>query len=171
MAGRITYERWFELDIREWMARKRKKSDFIEIIRRLRPMRGAVETVATLRRRGYRIAVISGSLSLVLETLLPDLRFDDVLINRLVFDEDGTLTGGIATRFDMVHKATGLRTIARREGIPLSRCVYVGDNENDVHVAEAAGFSIAFNSKSRNLERVSNRVVPEKNLRRILEHL
>ena len=48
-------------------------------------------------------------------------------------------------------------------------CAFVGDNFNDVEAAAAAGFSIAFNSKSENLDEVADVKLPGKDLRKMLE--
>ncbi len=42
---------------------------------------------------------------------------------------------------------------------------------NDIEIAKLAGFSIAFNSKSEELNEVSDVVIEKKDLREILEYL
>ena len=61
--------------------------------------------------------------------------------------------------------------IAEREKISLSECVFVGDNHNDVHVAEIAGLSIAFNCKSESLAEVCDVIVENKDLREVLKYI
>ncbi len=71
-----------------------------------------------------------------------------MLINRIHFDKNGRLNGGEPTPYDLEGKADGLKELARRHGIPLSSTLFVGDNDNDVWIAKAAGRAIAFNCKS-----------------------
>lgn len=170
-AGRIPYRQWFENDLELLDEAGATRGSMIELIKTLPVMPGAREVLAELRRQQRKIAVISGSVDLVVETLFADQQFDALLINRLHFDSSGRLTGGEPTPFDLEHKATGLRELASREGLAPSQVAFIGDNSNDISVARAAGRSIAFNCKSEDLARVADIVVEEHDLRAILEHL
>jgi phosphoserine phosphatase len=150
-AGVITYAEWVALDVGEWLRAKATREQILESINGLRLVGGARETLHELKRRGYKLAVVSGTLDIVLETLLPDHPFDDVFTNRLSFDDDGLLVGWTATEYDVSGKALALREIAAREKIPLDRCAYVGDAVNDLDIAREAGFAVAFNSSCRDL--------------------
>ncbi|HCN08333.1 MAG TPA: hypothetical protein DIT01_10400 [Lentisphaeria bacterium] len=169
--GRITYAQWFEADIDAWHERGKRRNDLLAVIRQLSLMPGAIETLDTLRQQGYKLAIISGSIDIVIDTLLGTDHFDDVFVNRIFFDDAGNITGGEPTPYDMEHKATGLRVIAERESLQLEECVFIGDNENDVHIAEIAGLSIAFNSKSPRLDEIADVVIEKKDLREVLQYL
>ncbi len=169
ISKRITYQDWVDLDILEWKKRSIKKNDIESVIKSLKVMHGARETVLRLKSKGLKVAVVSGSLDIVLDTLLPEIHFDYKFMNKITFKESGHILEGIATPYDMEHKASGLKYIAKSEGISLDECIFVGDNENDIHIAEIAGFSIAFNSKSKNLNEISDVIIEEKDLTRILD--
>ena len=64
-----------------------------------------------------------------------------------------------------------LKQIAEREKIKLEECVFVGDHDNDLKIAEEAGLSIAFNAHSEELKKVANVVVAKKDLREILKYV
>jgi phosphoserine phosphatase len=146
-AGEISYPEWVALDVGDWLQAGATRAEIVEAIGDLRLIEGVHETLAELKRRGYKLAIISGTLDVVLETLLPEHPFDDVFVNQLDFDARGVLTGWKATPFDVDGKARGLREIAAREGIPIERCAFVGDAFNDVEIAREAGFSVALNPK------------------------
>ena len=55
--------------------------------------------------------------------------------------------------------------------MPLERCAFVGDSSNDVWIARAAGFAVAFNPNSAELEEIAGAVVRSEDLRDILPHL
>ena len=169
--GRISYREWFETDLELLDAAGANRASMKEVISGLPVMPGAREVLAELRRQGCKVAIISGSVDLVVETLFPDIHFDALLINRLRFDSGGRLVGGVHTPFDLERKADGLLELARREGLDPSRVAFIGDNSNDVDVARAAGKSIAFNCKSDELRKVADVEVVEHDLRSILEHL
>ena len=167
----ITYQQWFNSDISEWKKRGKTKKDFIDEVNKLKLMEGAKETVYALKEKGYKLALISGSLKIVVDTLFPDHPFNDVFINELVFDKDDNLIDGKATPFDMERKADGMRMIAEREGLSLKECVFIGDNKNDIHIAEIAGFTISFNSKSERLNELADVIIEKKDLREVLKYL
>ena len=170
-ARRITYEEWFQHDLKLLRAAGATRDGIIQMCRALKPMRGAMETLAALRDAGLAVAVISGSIQTVLDVLFSDFAFDDVLINRIHFNDGGEIDGGIHTPFDVEAKADGLRHLCTKFGIATERAVFVGDNENDVWIAKAAGLSIAFNCKSDALAALCDVEIHKKDLRLILPHV
>jgi len=171
LAGRSSYGDWFEHDIRSLLARGADRDSMYAAIAGMRPMAGARETLAALHEAGVILGVVSGSLGFVLDRLFPEHPFRDVLINHVGFDAEGQLVEWRATPFDMDHKATGLRHLAARHGVPLERCAFVGDHVNDVEVVRAAGLGIAFNCKSDALAAVADVRVDSRDLRDVLPYL
>jgi phosphoserine phosphatase len=170
-SGKITYEEWFSHDIEVFRTHDVTRDKMVQCIRSLKLMKGARETLRVLGERGLRLALVSGSLSIVLDELFPDHPFHHVLINQVHFDDLGNITGGTATEYDVEKKAEGLALIAENEGISLDECVFVGDNENDITIAEKAGYAIAFNCKSEKLAALADVVIIEKDLTAILPYV
>jgi len=171
MEGRWTYEQWFEHDMKLLSEAGADRESMLRAIEGMSLMSGALDVLGALKDTGARLAIISGSLDFVIEKFQLAPYFDAVFLNRIVFDQRGKLASWNATPYDVWDKAAGLREIAARWGIPMSRTAFIGDNFNDVAVAEAAGFSIAFNCKSDRLAAVADVVVPGTDLRAILPHL
>jgi len=170
-SGKLSYAEWVALDITSWRDAGATREMITACFGALTLVDGARETLHELKARGVRLAVISGTLDLMLDTLFPDHPFDEVYTNRIVFDGDGRIEHWHATPFDMEGKGVALRSIALREDIPLARCAFVGDHANDLAAARLAGFSIAFNPKSAELEAAASAVVHSRDLRDILPHL
>lgn len=170
-AGRMSYADWVALDVEGWRRADATRSAMVDSLDGLRLVDGARETLAALKQAGCRLAVVSGTLDLLIDTLLPDHPFDEVYCNRLFFDERERIRGWTPTPFDMNGKPVVLRAIALREGVPLARCAFVGDSSNDVWIAREAGFTVAFNPKSPELERIADAVVRSPDLRDTLPHL
>jgi phosphoserine phosphatase len=168
-AGRITYSRWVELDVGGWIEGGATREGILDEVYRLRPILGAVEVLHELKARGYRLAVISGTLDVVLDVHFPEHPFDEVYTNHLHFDEEGRLSGWRATPFDMDGKAHALEQLAARWDLPLSRCAFVGDNVNDLGIARIAGYTVAFNPKTPELEALAHCVVRGGSLRPVGE--
>ena len=136
-------------------------------------MKGTEEVINSLKEKGIKLAIISGSIDIILEHLLHNYKdlFDDIFISRLYFDIEGNISNVDATEYDMEGKALALKKIAERENLDLSECVFVGDHHNDVEIAKVAGLSIAFDPKSDELKKSSDIVVNSKDLRDILTHI
>jgi HAD superfamily phosphoserine phosphatase-like hydrolase len=171
VAGEMSYAEWVALDIQGWFDAGATRDDMVEAMAPLRLIDGAREALDRLREAGCRLVVISGTLDLLLDTLFPGHPFDEVYTNRIGFADDGTISGWTATPFDLDGKAVALRTVALRDGVPLSRCAFVGDSSNDVSVARIAGRTIAFNPRCEVLAREAHRVVRSDDLRSVLPDL
>jgi HAD superfamily phosphoserine phosphatase-like hydrolase len=170
--GRLSYRRWFETDLELLAERGADRDRIIAMIRQtMFPTRGAVETLHALRAAGCRLAVLSGSLDVVLSAHFSPELFEIVFLNRVHFDHHGRLAGGHHTPYDLEKKADGLREIARRCSVSPAECAFVGDNYNDLSAARVAGRSIAFCPKSEKLRQVADVVIDTRDMREILPHL
>lgn len=154
--GELGYEGWFAADLDMLRAAGATRDDIAAVLADLTPAPGARELVRDLRKAGARVAVLSGGIDLAVEVVFPGLVLDALWINRIEFDAEGRISGGQATPYDQQHKATGLTRIADDFGIPLARTAFVGDGDNDVDIARAAGFSIAWGLAPEALKYVSH---------------
>ena len=170
-AGRISYQAWFDHDLVLLREAKATRTGMIDALQGVHATPGASEVLDTLRGQGVKLAILSGSLDLVLTHFYDGALFDEVLINRIRFDENDLLEGGTHTPYDVDHKGDGLLEIGRRTGVDVSRIAFVGDNYNDVSAARAARLAIAFNPNSQDLVDVADVVVRSPDLRAILPHL
>ena len=171
--GEITYLEWAEHDINLWKGKNAKREDFLDAIKNLKLMKGAMETLQELKKRGFKLAIISGSLNIILEKFIPNYEkfFDDVFLSRICFDEDGNIIKVQATEFDMDAKALALKKIAERENISLEECVFIGDYLNDLKIMQEAGLGIAFNCSHEELKKVADVVIDKKDLREVLKFI
>jgi phosphoserine phosphatase len=108
---------------------------------------GARTLVRTLKRLGYRFAIVSGGFSQVTDRIAADLGIDFAAANELEI-VGGRLTGRIVGPVvDRAGKAAALRRFAERTGVSLAATVAIGDGANDLDMLAAAGLGIAFNAK------------------------
>jgi phosphoserine phosphatase len=108
---------------------------------------GARTLVRTLKRLGYRFAIVSGGFTQVTDRLATDLGIDWAAANELEV-VDGRLTGRIVGAVvDRAGKADALRRFAAQAGVGSAATVAVGDGANDLDMLSAAGLGIAFNAK------------------------
>jgi phosphoserine phosphatase len=114
---------------------------------RLRLTPGARTFIRTLRRLGYRTAIVSGGFTSVTDHLAGQLGIDHSHANELEI-VDGKLTGRtVGPVVDRAEKAEYLKVIAEKESIPLDQVVAVGDGANDLDMLSTAGLGIAFNAR------------------------
>jgi len=140
---------------------------------------GVYEALLELREHGKKSAILSGSLDILVKKLFgpeepefADRFFDSIIVNRIYFNEDGSIQSFGPTYYgDGKYKAEGLSELSRRFGFRLKECAFIGDDSNDIEVAKIAGLSIAFNPKSDELRKACSVVIEEPNLKLILPHI
>ncbi len=97
---------------------------------------GARTTVRTLKRLGYRFAIVSGGFSQITDRLAADLGIDFSAANELEI-VDGTLTGRVVGAIvDRAGKAAALRRFAAEAGVPEAATIAIGDGANDLDMLE-----------------------------------
>ena len=169
--GEIDYAEWVRLDVGGWIEAGATRDRVVDAVREFELYDGAMETVRELARRGVHLAVISGTIDVVIDTLFPDHPFDDVFTNKILFNGDGRVSGWEATPYDLHGKPLALRDLAARHGVPLERTAFVGDGENDVPLVGVAGYLVAFNPRSEELERRADCVMKDRNMLELLDVL
>lgn len=108
---------------------------------------GARTLVRTLKRLGYRFAIVSGGFTQITDRIAADLGIDFAAANELEV-VDGKLTGRIVGPVvDRAGKADALRRFAAEVGVSQAATVAIGDGANDLDMLAAAGLGVAFNAK------------------------
>ncbi|WP_435768694.1 phosphoserine phosphatase SerB [Nocardioides sp. SYSU DS0651] len=108
---------------------------------------GARTLVRTLRRLGYRFAIVSGGFSQITDRLADDLGIHRARANKLEI-VDGRLTGEVVGPVvDRAGKAAALREFAAELGVPEAATIAIGDGANDLDMLAAAGLGIAYNAR------------------------
>jgi len=118
-----------------------------KVAARLQITEGAELLLSTLRRFGYRTAVISGGFTYFGNYLQQRLAIDHVYANELEI-VDGKLTGRVVgTIVNAQRKADLLEQLAREEGVDRKQTIAIGDGANDLPMLARAGLGIAFHAK------------------------
>ncbi|MBQ0786746.1 MAG: phosphoserine phosphatase SerB [Oceanihabitans sp.] len=109
--------------------------------------KGAKRLIDTLKKYGFKTAILSGGFTYFGHYLQKELGIDYVYANQLEI-KDGVLTGGyLGEIVDGNKKAEYLKEIAIKEGIDISQTIAVGDGANDLPMLNLAGLGIAFHAK------------------------
>ena len=108
---------------------------------------GAERLVATLRRLGYKTAILSGGFTFFGSVLQKRLGIDHLHANTLDI-RDGVVTGEVMPPIvDGAARPRCCRRLRRSEGLSLEQCIAVGDGANDLPMLRLAGLGIAFRAK------------------------
>lgn len=132
---------------------------------------GAESVTRQLKERGHFLVIISDSYTLATERLKAKLGFDRTVANELVII-DGKITGKVEMPLNWsdkdsdclkykysVCKLNALIEISDEMNIPLKNCVAIGDNMADIGMLRGAGIGVAFNPKSRLVEKSADVVL------------
>lgn len=109
--------------------------------------KGARRLIETLKKYGFKTAILSGGFTYFGNYLQKELGIDYVYANQLEI-KDGVLTGGyLGDIVDGNKKAEYLKEIAKKENIHINQTIAVGDGANDLPMLNLAGLGIAFHAK------------------------
>jgi glucosyl-3-phosphoglycerate synthase len=117
---------------------------------------GVKHLVSELKRRGYRIAILSDSYSEAVSEVGARIGADYRLSNVLEY-RDGKYTGRLLRPSPCKHKVPGCRKfsvckldgvilLAKNAGVEPRNCVFIGDGAPDVCGMHAAGLGVAFHA-------------------------
>lgn len=157
-----------------------KVAEIDEVVHGVPLMLGAEEVIYKLRKKGYKLGIISDSYTLAAEYLAKNLGFNFYVANELEV-KNGFLTGKIFMPLgwteakcdckQSVCKAFHLKYYADKIGVPLSDSVAVGDGSADLCMIREAGMGVAFNPKDLILLQYAKVVINRPDLREILKYI
>ena len=135
-----------------------------EIANNLTLTPGATELITSIKKMGYKVALISGGFSFFTNVLKEKLDLDYAFGNELIV-KDGRLTGEINENFivDATQKAKIQSWLAKIEKIPQHNIVCIGDGANDTIMIANSGIGIGFQPK-KIVKNVADGIINEDNL-------
>lgn len=147
MRGEIDFKQSFQRRVA--MLKGLDESVMKEIAENLPLTEGAERLFRTLKKYGYKTAILSGGFNYFGNYLKSKLGIDYVFANELEI-VDGKLTGRhLGDIMDGAKKAEMLKLLAFKEEIHLEQVIAVGDGSNDLPMIQLAGLGIAFHAKPK----------------------
>lgn len=118
-----------------------------QVAARLKMTEGAERLISTLKRLGYKTAILSGGFNYFAKGLQDRLGIDYVFANELEI-KNGKVTGKVTGQVvDGKRKAALLEELAAKEKIGTQQVIAVGDGANDLPMLSKAGLGVAFRAK------------------------
>ncbi len=155
-SGKISYEKWAELDVALWKGLK--KESFYKILENVAIREGSEEFFSFLKSRGVKIFAISGGLTPLLEIISKKFHFDRFMANDIFF-EDGVVNGKFKINVTPTNKGEILQGFLKDFGISESSCIAIGDSQFDIPMLKVCGYKIAFNPKQIELIEIADEVI------------
>jgi phosphoserine phosphatase len=122
---------------------------FREVIESVPFMPNVEPALRRIHAAGAVTCVVTGGFKALADRVQKRLRIHHAFAACEYFFDSGT---GLIDHFnllpaDEVGKVDFMNLMCREYGVAPERCAFVGDGMNDVHLARAVGFSIAFNAQ------------------------
>ena len=144
-----------------------RQSTFEQTAKEIPLMDGAIETVVSLRKIGYRVGIVSDSYYIASEIVRRRV-FADFSFAHLMHFRNGKASGHVTLSPAMRHdqgccehlfcKVNVLRHLSEQLSITPENVIAVGDGENDICLLREAGKGIAFQPKVPQLRDVAQYV-------------
>ena len=145
-AGKFSYEEWVKKILDLYLERgKANLKNITNALSKYELADGAKEVVEQLKSKGYHIALISGSINVLVDIVAKDLGIElSEGVNAFIFDENDDLENIVTYGKDEIAKLNILESYCRKLGIDISECVCVGDGDNDIEMFKKTGKGITF---------------------------
>jgi len=165
LAGKISYERFCELDAEVWKGMS--VEELLEIVKTVPFHRGADELINYLKNKGLKLTMVSSGLSILSHWVHEKFGFDYSVSNDLLH-ENGILTGKVKIQVYYDKKAEWVKKILKQFGMMPEEVIAIGDSVGDIDMFQMVGFSIAFNSSCPDLEKIASVCIQSQNLADII---
>lgn len=147
------YVEWMEDTLRIYRKYGLKREVFEVVMNSVEYHKGVFETFDVLRKRGFRLALISGGFKAQADRALLDLKINHAFAAcELFWDDNGNLVHWNLLPCDYEGKIDFMKLIMREHGLEAWECAFVGDGKNDVALAREVGVSVAFNGAPELME-------------------
>ena len=136
---------------------------------------GVKEAFRYINKAKVPTCLLSGGFKYQADKAIRELKIKHAFIGCEYFwDENGNLDHWVLSPSDEAGKVSFMKLMIKEYKIKKEECVFVGDGDNDIHLAKEVGTSIAFNASERlaKFAKFSIRQEPHKeNFMEVLKYL
>jgi len=144
--GKLSYVDWQKELEKIYIGRgKATKKNILKVIFNYTYNPGAKETIEYLKKKGYILSLISGSINLLVERVAKELGISYFSAgNILVFDKNDYLSAIKCLGEDDEVKVIQLQEQCQKLGIDVKEVACVGDGDNDLPIFKLSQHGITF---------------------------
>lgn len=159
-----------EVVVKLWKGKNAKL--YFDLVNYLEYLPGVRELFDKVKQKGFITAIISASSIDCARRVQHDFGVDHLFANELVI-KNGVVSGEFVWSIGAGNqkKAQIIKHLCNDLNIGVGECIYIGDSYQDIEAFKIVGLSIAFNSKSDELKRISTHTVESNNLADVLRYL
>lgn len=127
-----------------------------EIFSKVKLKPEAKEIISYLKRKGYKVYLVSGAIDIYVEEIAKKLSVDGYYASAsLGFNREGILERIYYEPNQGEKKIEALKDIAEKLSISIDEIVFVGDSDNDIDAFRVTGHGIVVNSSNDELNSVA----------------
>ncbi|MEW6614586.1 MAG: HAD family phosphatase [Thermodesulfobacteriota bacterium] len=164
----ISYEEFCRLDAQVWKGMSIK--ELKTIVESVPLYEGIGLLTSHLKNRGIKLSLISSGLSVLSDMVKERYAFDYAIANDLLCN-NGTLTGEVCINVNFDKKALWAERVMNKYKTKREEVIAIGDSPGDKELFEIAGFSVAFNPSSKELNSIADVIVSSDNISDIIPKL
>ena len=163
--GEITHSEWCKLTEECFKERNLHRKTVEKVASKVHLLKGVRQTFKELNHRGIKIYIVSGSIMLVIRSVLGAIYqyVDGIKANEFRFDnESGILLEIIGTKYDFEGKAYYISEIAEELRISPHDILFVGNSINDQSAYMSGARTLCINPKVTDIlnQTVWNNCIP-----------
>jgi phosphoserine phosphatase len=155
--GKISFSEGERMLTKMYQESGNANREFIkELFYKIEPKPEAKEIISYLKKKKYKIYLISGAINIYTEEIAKKLNVDGFYANSsLKFDKDGVLEKIYYRDNQGEIKVKQLRELMKKFGIKKDEIVFMGDSNNDTEVFKETGHGIAVEPSSEELKKIA----------------
>jgi HAD superfamily phosphoserine phosphatase-like hydrolase len=150
--GRFSHQEWCDTTRDKFRKAGFSKKHMDEIARSTVLIDGFRDTLESLRDRGVKLYILSGSIKQVITHALGECRgwFDEVQANEVLFDSAGVIRDIRGTRYDFEGKARFLTRLIEDNRYSPYDVLFVGNSCNDIFASRSGARTLCVNPRATN---------------------
>jgi len=144
---------------------------YFDLIKKAEYVKGAKETLKELKNKGYKLGIVSSGPSGLAERVKKECKIDYYFTNNL-FLKNGKVAGSKDIKHWIIRqgsKKDPLKEICKLSNTKIKDSIVVVHEDNDIEMAQEAGFVIGFNP-SKEIIKYCNVIVKSENLFEIIKY-
>jgi len=173
LQGKIDDLEFIKRDSQLWKENNKPitKQKLKQILKNVPLMKGAKETIQTLKQNQIQTVIISAGLDILAERIQKELQIDYIYSNGIQTDTNGRLTNQGILNVKLMYKDETVKQISKQLQIPQCNIASIGNSCFDIPMFETTGLGIAFNPEDECTKKAADVIIKGKDLTKIIPHL